>query len=188
MPAKRASARGCTRCCTGRGRAFRPRSANSLESHVRAKNPRSSARRSGSITQTPSTLVSLKIIRSSSDELAARERLRVPARRRAPPSRGGASARGRAPRRTSACRAGSGTPSTTSRAFSPASSSEIGTKTLGAPRSPSYFGISYSRMRWSRHVFQVSSQTSRWSWWRSCRACVRIRSGSTRPSAPRTRP
>ncbi len=49
-----------------------------------------------------------------------------------------------------------------------------------APRSPSYFGISYSRIEWSRNVFHVSSQASRWSWWRSCRACVRTRSGSTR--------
>ena len=47
------------------------------------------------------------------------------------------------------------------RAFSRASSSETGTKTFGEPRSPSYFGISYSRIRWLRHVFQVSSQTTR---------------------------
>ena len=39
--------------------------------------------------------------------------------------------------------------------------SSSGTKTFGDPRSPSYFGISYSRIRWSRNVFQVSSQTSR---------------------------
>ena len=32
------------------------------------------------------------------------------------------------------------------------------TNTLGEPRSPSYFGISYSRTRWSRKVFQVSSR------------------------------
>ena len=37
------------------------------------------------------------------------------------------------------------------------------------PRSPSYFGISYSRIRWSRNVFHVSSHASRWSWWRSWR-------------------
>src|SRR5882762_11613976 len=32
-----------------------------------------------------------------------------------------------------------------------------GMKTLGVPKSPSHFGISYSRIRWSRKVFQVSS-------------------------------
>ena len=47
---------------------------------------------------------------------------------------------------------------------------------FGRPRSPSHFGISYSRMRWSRNVFHVSSQTSRWSWWRSSRVCVRTSS------------
>ena len=105
-----------------------------------------------------------RLARTSSDrerELPTRERLGVAARRSALPCRERASARGRAPRRTSACRAGSGTASMISRAFSRASSSGTGTKTFGAPRSPSYFGISYSRMRWSRHVFQVSSQTSR---------------------------
>ena len=50
-------------------------------------------------------------------------------------------------------------------------------KTLGAPKSPSYFGISYSRIRWSRQVFQVRSETSRWSWCRSSRKCVKTRSG-----------
>ena len=43
--------------------------------------------------------------------------------------------------------------------------------------SPSYLGTSYSRMKWSRNVFQVSSQAMRWSWCRSLRWCVRIRSG-----------
>ncbi len=52
--------------------------------------------------------------------------------------------------------------------FSSTSSSSSGTNTFGAPRSPSYFGISYSRIRWSRNVFQVSSQRRRWSWCRSC--------------------
>src|SRR5262249_24351889 len=42
-------------------------------------------------------------------------------------------------------------------------SSLIGTETFGVPTSPSYFGISYSRTRWFRNVFQVSSQTRRWS-------------------------
>ena len=36
-----------------------------------------------------------------------------------------------------------------------------GTKALGAPKSPSYFGISNSRIRWFRQVFQVSSETTR---------------------------
>ena len=36
-----------------------------------------------------------------------------------------------------------------------------GTNRFGAPRSPSTFGISYSRIRWLRKVFQVSSQASR---------------------------
>ena len=63
------------------------------------------------------------------------------------------------------------------------------TNTFGAPRSPSYFGISYSRIRWSRNVFHVSSQASRWSWCRS-RALVRedhVRRDA-RPSAPRRTP
>ncbi|MFT3915015.1 MAG: hypothetical protein QM704_13125 [Anaeromyxobacteraceae bacterium] len=34
-------------------------------------------------------------------------------------------------------------------------------KTLGEPRSPSHFGISYSSTRWFRHVFQVRSETTR---------------------------
>ena len=49
----------------------------------------------------------------------------------------------------------------------PASRRGGGAKKFGDPKSPSYFGISYSRMRWSRQVFQVSSETSRWSWCRS---------------------
>ena len=40
-------------------------------------------------------------------------------------------------------------------------------KKFGDPKSPSYFGISYSRMKWLRQVFQVSSETSLWSWCRS---------------------
>jgi hypothetical protein len=32
-------------------------------------------------------------------------------------------------------------------------------KKFGDPKSPSYFGISYSRMKWSRQVFQVRSET-----------------------------
>ena len=40
---------------------------------------------------------------------------------------------------------------------------EMGMKTLGYPRSPSYFGISYSKMQGLRNVFQVSSATVLWS-------------------------
>src|SRR5918911_2073577 len=54
-----------------------------------------------------------------------------------------------------------------------------GTYTFGAARSASYFGISYSRIRWSRKVFQVSSETSRWSWCRSTPTCVKTNSGET---------
>ena len=48
------------------------------------------------------------------------------------------------------------------RSFSSTIGSSSGTKTFGAPRSPSYFGISYSRIRWSRNVFQVSSHARRY--------------------------
>ena len=41
------------------------------------------------------------------------------------------------------------------------SASESGDEDVRGPKSPSYFGTSYSRMRWSRNVFHVSSQTSR---------------------------
>src|SRR4029450_7854297 len=54
-----------------------------------------------------------------------------------------------------------------------------GTNRLGWPRSPSYLGISYSKTRWPRKVFQVSSATSRWSWGRSSSRGGRSRSGST---------
>jgi hypothetical protein len=37
----------------------------------------------------------------------------------------------------------------------------VGRKTFGWPVSPSHFGISYSRIVWSRKVFQVSLDTSR---------------------------
>ena len=36
-----------------------------------------------------------------------------------------------------------------------------GDEDVGRPRSPSTFGISYSRIRWFRNVFHVSSQASR---------------------------
>ncbi len=51
------------------------------------------------------------------------------------------------------------------------------TNAFGRPRSPSYFGISYSRMRWSRNVFHASSATSRWSWCASSVRGTRMRSG-----------
>src|ERR1700722_1635992 len=39
--------------------------------------------------------------------------------------------------------------------------SDNGTKKFGCCRSASYFGISYSRIRWLRKVFHVNSQTKR---------------------------
>ena len=62
--------------------------------------------------------------------------------------------------------------------FRCAASRLIGTNRFGEDRSPSYFGTSYSRIRWLRNVFQVSSQTKRWSWWLSARRWVRIKLGS----------
>ena len=78
-------------------------------------------------------------------------------------------------------------------------STASGTNTLGEPRSPSYLGISYSRTRWSRNVFQASSATRRWSWWASPREGQKIRSGGPalealelvlepRPARGRSRP
>src|SRR3954470_23444638 len=55
--------------------------------------------------------------------------------------------------------------------------SSSGTNAFGALMSPSYFGTSYSRIRWSRKVFQVSSQLTRWSWCRSARWWVKTTSG-----------
>ena len=52
------------------------------------------------------------------------------------------------------------------------------TKKFGLPRSPSYFGISYSRTRWSRKVWCARSATSRWSWCASPFQCVSISDGS----------
>ena len=46
-------------------------------------------------------------------------------------------------------------------AWETACSALRGTNTFGRPRSASYLGISYSRIRWSRKVFQVSSATVR---------------------------
>ena len=56
------------------------------------------------------------------------------------------------------------------KAFEPAAQSCLGKmkyegahERLGRPMSPSYFMISYSRIMWSRQVFQVSCETRRWS-------------------------
>lgn len=52
-------------------------------------------------------------------------------------------------------------------AFSLANCSLSCIKRFGKAKSPSCFGISYSSIRWSRNVFHVKSEISRWSWWRT---------------------
>lgn len=47
--------------------------------------------------------------------------------------------------------------------FPSASALVRGTNPLGTPRSPSHFGTSYSRIVWSRQVFQVRSEIDLWS-------------------------
>ena len=45
--------------------------------------------------------------------------------------------------------------------FFRATSGSMWTKAFGEPKSPSHFGISYSKIRWLRKVFHVSSHTLR---------------------------
>ena len=94
---------------------------------------------------------------------------RPDARGRSIRARAAASGRGRSGPRTSACRAWLAKHShQQSRSWRRRRRPIAGTKTFGEPRPPSHFGISYSRIRWSRKVFQASSDTTRWSWCRSC--------------------
>ena len=74
------------------------------------------------------------------------------------PCRAAAAGSRRGPRGTSASSAGSRSGSSGGRSCAREVARSSGTKAFGALMSPSYFGTSYSRIRWSRKVFQVSSQ------------------------------
>ena len=93
----------------------------------------------------------------------ARRMLRRDAKARCTRCRATAAATRTPPRRTIAAWLATETPRAGCRSCPGTPPADSGTNRLGRPRSPSYFMISYSRIMWSRQVFQVSCEMRRWS-------------------------